>query len=111
MKQKNNSKKKKILENKYNDNNLKIVKHEIIEYNPYISNTERKKTKTKTYSDIINNMANNVNGNNNNSPNKKKNVNLLPVKRNTICVPEINNFGLEQKLNKKKKKEFLKLNK
>ena len=52
----------------------------------------------------LNNMANNVNGNNNNSPNKKKNVNLLPVKRNTVCVPEINNFGLEQKLNKKKKK-------
>ena len=58
MKQKNNSKKKKILENKYNDNNLKIVKHEIIEYNPYISNTERKKT--KTYSDIINNINNNA---------------------------------------------------
>ena len=45
-------------ENKYNDDNLKIVKHEIIEYNPYISNTERKKTKTKTYSDIINNINN-----------------------------------------------------
>ena len=58
MKQKNNSKKKKILENRYNDNNLKIVKHEIIEYNPYISNTERKKT--KTYSDIINNINNNA---------------------------------------------------
>lgn len=52
----------------------------------------------------LNNMANNVNGNNNTSFNKKKNnLNLKPVKRNTICVPEMNNFGLEQKLNKKNK--------
>ena len=49
-------------------------------------------------------MANNANGNNNTSFNKKKNnLNLKPVKRNTICVPEMNNFGLEQKLNKKNK--------
>ena len=32
-------------ENKYNDDNLKIVKHEIIIYNPYISNIGRKKQK------------------------------------------------------------------
>ena len=48
-------------ENKYNDDNLKIIKYEIIEYNPYISNTERKKT--KAYSDIINNINNNSKNN------------------------------------------------
>ena len=53
----------------------------------------------------LNNIANNLNknANNPNNPNnkntspKKKNVNILPVKRNTVCFPDMNSFGINKK--------------
>ena len=72
-------------ENKYNDDNLKIVKHEIIEYNPYISNTERKKT--KAYSDIINNI------NNNSKKNLMLNFQNLIVFKNQKGYKHYDNIG------------------
>ena len=56
----------------------------------------------------LNNAANNINNNNvkdNNTSAKKKNANnvnnILPVKRNTICFPNLSGFGLNKKGNKK----------
>ena len=58
----------------------------------------------------LNNIANNINNNANinassnvnNSSAKKKNVNnIVPVKRNTVCFPDLNSFGLNKKGNKK----------
>ena len=45
----------------------------------------------------LNNVANNINNNNaNNNVN-----NIMPVKRNTVCFPDLNSFGLNKKGNKK----------
>ena len=50
----------------------------------------------------LNNIANNLNNNVNNSSAKKKNANnIVPIKRNTICFPDLNSFGLNKKGNKK----------
>ena len=55
----------------------------------------------------LNNIANNLNKNSNNpsnAPGKKKNannVNIVPVKRNTVCVPDLDEIDKKEKDSKK----------